>query len=184
MGSVKICDKLSICIASEFEGKRIDICGDRGGCIESSDTRRNIKCEENGKKYILENTLQNHVISYRMDGGVVKMDRYVPRSTMKCDYLFVVKNNERNFAILIELKGKDVKKSLEQIFGTIQLYGPVFHELSCIYARVVVASSTPKITASPEYVKLRKLMRKYGRGNVVISERQLKETDVKLDNAR
>ena len=48
-------------------------------CIEVSDNRPYVKCEEKGKKYILENTEKNHVISYKIDGGVISQDKTVPQ---------------------------------------------------------------------------------------------------------
>ena len=68
-------------------------------CVESSDKRSNVKCEERKKKYILENTAKNQVISYRMDGGIIRLDKSVPEETCKCDYLVLI-NRKENDAII------------------------------------------------------------------------------------
>ena len=96
-----ICTKLELCVSEELAGGKFANCDNDGAqCIEVSDSRSLIKCEENKKKYTLENTLKNRVISYKMDGGIIVMDASVPEGTNKCDYLYVVNDTERT-AILI-----------------------------------------------------------------------------------
>lgn len=126
------------------------------------------------------NTKKNHVISYRMDGGVVVQDRSVPEETNKCDYLYVIQDTER-IAVLTELKGINVEKSLVQIHGTLLLYKEYFKAFSHVYGRAVVTSSTPDLKASSEYVNLSKLIRQTYKGNIKIVERQLVEKDTELD---
>lgn len=69
-----------------------------------------MKCEERGKKYVLENTQKNHVVLYKIDGGVVVQDKTVPQGICKCDYLFTINGTEKE-AIVTELKGVDVAHS-------------------------------------------------------------------------
>lgn len=179
-----ICGKLRTCVENEQNGKTIKECDNRNrsNCIESSDNRSIVKCEENGKKYLLDNSNRNHVISYKMDGGVIVVDRTVPEGMGKCDYLFIVNSQEAS-AILIELKGENVLKSVKQLHNTLVLFKDFFHTFSHVYGRAVVASSTPNLKASAEYVKLAKLIYDVYQGNIKIVERQLREKDTDLDKA-
>lgn len=65
--------------------------------------------------------MKNHIISYKMDGGIIAVDKYVPEGTNKCDYLYVI-NNSESIAILTELKGVNVSKALKQISDTLFLF--------------------------------------------------------------
>lgn len=65
--------------------------------------------------------MRNHIISYKMDGGIIAVDKYVPEGTNKCDYLYVI-NNSESIAILTELKGVNVSKALKQISDTLFLF--------------------------------------------------------------
>lgn len=175
-----ICNKLEQCVNAELSEQRVSKCVNPNvRCIESSDKRSEVKCEENRKKYILENTMKNHVISYKMDGGIVVADAFVPQGTGKCDYLFVVDSPEPT-AILTELKGVDVPKALEQINAVLLLYKDFFRKFSHVYGRAVVTSSTPDLKASPKYVNLARTLRQTYHGNIKIAKQQLKEKDVDL----
>ncbi len=87
-----ICRKLEKCINAELQSNSLKNCDNKNRmkCIESSDRRSAVKREENKKKYVLENTKKNHVILYKMDGGIIAEDKSVPLNTSKCDYLFVI----------------------------------------------------------------------------------------------
>lgn len=175
-----ICTRLEECVKEELTGAKHIKCDNKGvKCIESSSTRSEVKCEENKKKYVLQNTMKNHVISYRMDDGIIVEDSSVPQGTNKCDYLFV-DNAEELIAILIELKGVDVAKALKQIKGTMVNFKSFFETCSHVYGRVVVTSSTPNLKASPEYVNLVKLIKGTYHGNIKIRNQQLIEKDVEL----
>lgn len=176
-----ICKKIGRCIEEQIAGKIKESCDSNGEekCIEVSDCRSNVKCEERKKKYVLENTKKNHVILYKMDGGIIRQDKKVPLGTCKCDYLFVINGKECD-AILTELKGVDVAHSLKQIDGTLNQFSDVFSKFSHVYGRIVVSSSTPRIKASPSYVNLvKKICSTYG-GNLKIGETYIVEKDVDL----
>lgn len=67
-----ICRKLEECIHGELKSNSLEKCvNNKINCIESSDRRSAVKCEENKKRYVLENTKKNHVILYKMDGGIM-----------------------------------------------------------------------------------------------------------------
>ena len=177
-----ICDKFGECIEAQLKDSSLKQCANRnsGECIEVSDNRPSVKCEERKKKYVLDNTEKNHVILYKMDGGVIVEDKTVMQGTNKCDYLFVIGGVDKR-AILTELKGVDVPKSLEQLKGTLSQYASVFRGFKQVYARVIVTSSTPTLKATPAYVNLERLVRQQYHGNVKIEERQFREKDTELD---
>ncbi len=175
-----ICDKLLDCSKEQFAKKKVSGCINNPSiCIEASDRRSKLKCEERRKKYVLENTKKNHVISYKMDGGIIVQDQSVPKGTCKCDYLFLV-NDVESSAILIELKGVDVKQALKQLHGVLMLFGEFLKTLSHTYGRIIVASSVPNLKANPEYVNLYKKLRNSFHGNIKIVEREFIEKDTEL----
>ena len=53
-----ICKKLEECINGELQNNSLEKCDNKNrmNCIESSDRRSAVKCEENKKRYVLENT--------------------------------------------------------------------------------------------------------------------------------
>lgn len=176
-----ICRKLEECINGELQSNSLGKCDNKNrmNCIESSDRRSAVKCEENKKKYVLENTKKNHVILYKMDGGIIAEDKSVPLNTSKCDYLFVIGDATPN-AVLAELKGVNVSKALSQLKGTLLLFKNVFCKFGHVYARAIVTSSTPNLKASPEYVNLERMIRKDYKGNTKIVEKQFNEKDIEL----
>lgn len=178
-----ICDKLDECIEKQFTKAKISGCRNNiSECLESADDRSNVKCEERNKKYILGNTQKNHVISYKMDGGIILQDKDVPAETKKCDFMYVIDGAERK-AILIELKGVDVAHSLKQLDGTLSQFKKVFSSINHVYGRVVVTASVPNLKTSPTYVNLYKRLRDTYKGNLKISEKQMFEKDTELDKA-
>ena len=64
--------------------------------------------------------------------------------------------------------------------GTLFQFKDFFSAFKHVYGRVVVASSTPNIKASPAYVNLVKKFRNTYGGNLTIAERQLEEKDIEL----
>ena len=63
-----ICNKLEACMKHELAGGKSSFCNI--SCIESSDKRSEVKCEEKRKKYILQNTTKNHVISSSISDSI------------------------------------------------------------------------------------------------------------------
>lgn len=174
-----ICTKLEKCISYELSGHGIDICDNSEvKCVESSDNRPLVKCEQKSKKYTLKNTLNNHIIVYNMDGGIVKMDASVPEGINKCDYLYIIGFDVLT-AVFIELKGEDVPQALRQIYSSLMQYKDVIKKFAHVYGRVIVTSSTPNLKANPPYVNLARLLAKHG-GNIKIVERQFVEKDIEL----
>ena len=175
-----ICGKLEECVSKELSGKHLSHCDNpRADCIESSDARPKVKCEEKGKSYILENTAKKHVIHYHVDDGIIVPDKSVPEGTGKCDHLYIIKD-EKPTAVLIELKGTSSEKALHQLDSTLTLYRDFFKKCSKVYARAVVVSAVPNIGATPSYTNLARHLKSIGVGNIKIGERQFTEEDTKL----
>ena len=175
-----ICDKIGECLDRQIQKQPMESCANSNvECIEVSDNRLYVKCEEKGKKYILENTAKNHEISYKIDGGVIFQDKTVPQGICKCDNMFVINGQECD-AVLIELKGVDIVHSLKQIDGTLIQFKGFFSRFKHVYGRVVVSSSVPNIRANPDYVKLEKKIRTVYKGNLKISKVQFNEKDTEL----
>lgn len=177
-----ICKNLKDCIEQEAQGKEKRGCvHERNVCIKSADRRPQVKCEEHRKKYILKNTKKNLVLHYKMDGGIIILDKNVPAEQKKCDDLYIIceKENHKS-AVLAELKGVNVGKALEQLHSTLKLFPEVFKECEHVYARAVVTSSMPNFRTRPEYVKLMKLLKSSYRGNLKIAEKQFCEEDIEL----
>ena len=131
-----ICGKLEACVKRTIKGQSPDECDNREeNCIEFSDTRMHVKCEEKKKKYVLENTMGKHIVCYRMDGGIVHVDAKVPEGVAKCDYLYVI-DTDKPTAVLTELKGVDVAKAIQQIDSTLILFSGFFGKCSKVYGRI------------------------------------------------
>lgn len=83
-----------------------------------------ITCEENGRKFVLENKNKDLVNKILIDNCVIK------GTQIRCDYLLEITSDptlanrnskSRKLAIYIELKGSDIKHAVEQLKNTIKL---------------------------------------------------------------
>lgn len=94
-----ICNKVEKCIEEQLVNQKTTACVNKNiECIEVSDNRSRIKCEERKKKYILENTRKDHVILYKMDGGIIPQDKSVRRESANVIiYLYLEDRNVRLF---------------------------------------------------------------------------------------
>ncbi len=128
-------------------------------------TGKQIVAEENKIKYILKNPSKKKICKIRIDKGVIDSE-----TKSKCDYMIVVcqgnkvsKNAELGEIVyLIELKGKDLIKAVEQLTQTMTYFD--FESNSQVFARAVVSKVTePKssIDIDSRVVKLRKMLKKY-----------------------
>lgn len=176
-----ICNKISECYNAKIKASKFTSCPhNQKKCIDKEGKISNVKCEENGKVYVLQNTENKYIISYRMDGGVIKEDKSVPNGTNKCDYVFMIEDKSAPKVILIELKGVSVKKALLQLLGTIDLYENFLNSCSNVFGRIVVTSSTPKLKADPSYITLSKKIKVKYNGNIKIQEKRLLEKYIDL----
>lgn len=175
-----ICRKLELCTEKTLKGNLLDVCDNKQkSCIKSSDTRPEVKCEEKKKKYILVNTRKKHIVSYKMDGGIVCVDATVPEGIAKCDYLCVIEGDKPT-AVLVELKGVDVTKAIQQIDSSLTLFKGFFGKCLNVYGRIILVAATPKLNARPAYVKLQNRLRNSYNGDLKVACRQLREKDTEL----
>lgn len=157
-----ICNKLRECI----NGKQ-DECKE---CVEFTDKREKVKCEERSKKYTLINTdNRKEIRKYNLDGGIVKNEI----GFKACDNLLIVYDTEMVKAIFVELKGSDYKHAVEQLKKTIQYFEPQLKNCD-IYARIVHTQGVPRIKNSGLQIDLERIVRK-NRGNLKAKEKSFEE---------
>ncbi len=115
------------------------------------DARSIFAVQENKKTYRLLNEERREICQVRIDGGLIQED-----NIKRCDYGFWI--CEANLVFLVELKGKNIKKAIEQLISTINV---LRNELQGrkINARVVL-SKVPnvRITNSPAYYELKRAL--------------------------
>ena len=165
-----ICNNLSTCVEEKLNDRKCS-CDHPDVCVEVEDTRSNIKCEEKGKSYVLQNPNREKVLLYKIDGGVIVQDATFLPETCKCDYMFT---NKERMVVLVELKGKDVSHALDQIDGTLDIFKQFFKSCSVVYGRAVVASATPRLAATPQFTKLWKKLKALN-GDLKVSEMHMIE---------
>lgn len=158
-----ICNTTESCFF-ELLNKPADVSCDRKPCcVHFCDNRSNAVCTERGKTYHLQNTRDRQctILSLHIDGGIVVTDRQTPENTSKCDYLFLVdtKTKLNPIAILIELKGTDVAKAVEQISSTYFLFKETLKHCSKVYGRIVCSNGAPRIQNTPTYISLQRLLK-------------------------
>lgn len=103
-----------------------------------------VVCEEKGKIYRAHNVDGNKVFKYHIDGEIIE-----DNSIIKCDYL--VENEDKKSAYLIELKGKDLLHAIEQVENTNRFFSGLFKSNDySVYLRIVYKSNTHAVN-SPEY---------------------------------
>ena len=115
------------------------------------------KCEENKKKYTIRNISNKSLMTlYKVDDGMIVVDKTVSPQQQKCDFVFCIEKQDMNMAMLVELKGTDISKALKQVDATYELYKSFFDSFSAVHGRIVVTNSTPKIQATPAFVSLQR----------------------------
>ena len=119
------------------------------------------------REYRLENRSCKELVEYRIDGGVITSN-----DVLKCDFGVFT---EDNVLYLVELKGADYIRALEQILSTIRLLvvRPAI-KVARLNARIVLSKvSVPAIMSSQEK-KLLALVKSKS-GNLIKQSRILEE---------
>lgn len=137
------------------------------GCLRQCDSRKSVVVEENKKKYELINN-SDEIAVFQVDGRMIASS-----GSIRCDYLILTVSAE--IAILVELKGTDLRHAFEQIENTRKKLEPVLKAYK-IYARIITSNRTniPNIRTCPQYVLLKKNMMKHG-GDIQIKANKLSE---------
>ncbi|WP_314286158.1 hypothetical protein [Capnocytophaga sputigena] len=105
-------------------------------------------CLENGKKFTLNNATT--FLKVQIDGDILPLNDKATR----CDFLlFKEEKSKRLIEIFVELKGTDVPKALEQLEGSIQMFGKSSNQ----YAMAVV---TKMISTTAIQRKIKDLTKK------------------------
>ena len=105
-------------------------------------------CLENGKKFTLNNATT--FLKVQIDGDILPLNDKATR----CDFLlFKEEKSKRLIKIFVELKGTDVPKALEQLEGSIQMFGKSSNQ----YAMAVV---TKMISTTAIQRKIKDLTKK------------------------
>lgn len=137
--------------------------------ILSHDRKRYVSLKDKGetRKYSLENDLKKDLVVYRVDGGVIQGN-----NSDKCDFAIYT---EDKWLVLVELKGADYNKAIEQIISTIdQLVKNPKVSVNRVFSRIVLSKvRTPELRTSAE-TTLKNIMSQY-QGNLKKSTTELKE---------
>lgn len=112
-----------------------------------------IVCKEKGTQHRAINRDRNIVFKYHVDGEIV-----TGSNKKRCDYL--VENEDKKTAYLIELKGTDLPSAIEQIESSLAQFRPLFTQESYTVNLRIVYKSNSHAVNSPAY---RKFIGKYGK---------------------
>ena len=108
------------------------------------------------------NEEENLVSHYRIDG-----DLFTDKITLRCDYLLL--NDEKRNAYLIELKGTKLSRAIKQLENTADLLKKDLKEYQ-VYFRIVYHTNTQGVRSS-EYIKFCKKWK----GRVLAKTNKLEE---------
>lgn len=97
------------------------------------------------RKHIAHNTNSNYVTHYRIDGVVITQGN-------KCDFMLI--NEDKYIAYLIELKGSDLSKAAIQLECTEQALKVDLHNYSIRY-RIVASKAKTQAIESTSFRKFR-----------------------------
>ncbi len=144
-------------------------------CIDFLDSRSQIKCEENGKVYILNQSKINpryEVIKFFVDQGIITNPE--AGRVYKCDNVLLIKDS--GTAILVELKGKEIRHALKQLSATLDQkeLQTLWDCQKRIFGRVVCRSTPPRIQNTNEYMGIKEDFARRN-GNLKIAEENMVE---------
>lgn len=145
-------------------------------CIEFLDRRPRPSCKEKGKTYSLDQSQEypkHEVMMLHIDGGAITNPE--AGTVDKCDYALWVKDGiqkerKRGTAILIELKGKDIRHAVRQVMETLHRpeFSAAWGECARMYGRIV-CTSVPRIRSNDEIMEAKEEFLMRG-GNLLIKE--------------
>ena len=158
------CERLQECCENEQH-----ICTRKKQCIVYRDFRKQAICEEKKKRYNLINDKNYKIGLFHMDGGIICDELNI----QKCDFLYVIYDEDCPTAVFVELKGGDINHAVRQLKESIDMYGASLNRRVC--ARII-CSSVPRLYNDPIVKNLKKeLTKRYKGGNLVIFERNKDE---------
>lgn len=126
---------------------------------------KRIVLQERGRKYTLINESMAEVVETHVDGDLYTASD----STARCDYALFSKEFET--AVLVELKGVDVDRAIEQISATIGDFSSKY-SFGKYYGRIVSSKNNPIALRSNGWKKLSGICKRSG-GNLKSGSVQL-----------
>ena len=140
-----------------------------GGSPEVSRNKKiSCKDEKSISKYVAENPDEKLNCKIRIDNGLIKDNK--DKSVKRCDYGLWVEDGNR--MILIELKGSDVNKAVEQLFSTHDYFKSHFGSEKFSYSFRIV----PTRVSVPNLKEREKQFKKLIKGcDIIVKEKLLKE---------
>lgn len=141
-----------------------------GSYVKFHDSRSRISLtdKKSASHYILQNDRGKELVCYRIDEGLI-----VGRDSGKCDFGIYT---EDDCLILIELKGVDYERAIEQLLMTIDILLKTPEvEVSRLFTRVVLSKTrVPNILMTKEK-KLAMMVENKYHGNHAKCSRQMEE---------
>ena len=116
--------------------------------------QKKIISQESGNRHVVDNPHQIDVYQYHVDGDILPKD---DTSGERCDYIVESSKQSKPIALIIELKGSDLLKAINQIEATIRRYKQQLANYE-IYPRIVCHRIT---TIASKNTKLIKFRQKY-----------------------
>lgn len=158
-----VCKKLKVCCEDEQY-----VCEKKEKCIIYRDFRKQAVCEEKRKRYNLVNDKNHKIALFHMDGGIICNEVNV----QKCDFLYVIYDQDCPTAIFVELKGNDLYHAIRQLKASVDMYGDSLERRICVR---IICSSVPRLYNDPLFKNLKKKLRiQYG-GSLAIFEKNKNE---------
>ncbi len=99
--------------------------------------------EENNRKFTLNTSSAASAKKIRIDGGVIKS-----HEVKKCDFMISVAYLESKFVYLVELKGSDIPRAIEQLESTIHLLSSELQTYNHKEAHAVCSRVNPAFTTT------------------------------------
>src|SRR6266542_7007174 len=121
-------------------------------CVEYNEVRKICVAEQSGKSYRLNNLSGLTIRKIKIDGCLAQQ-----AGKKRCDYLMAVNDKETKRAILIELKGGNLKEALNQIYDTVIWLKNEFYQYR-FDARIIGTRDVPGFLNSADYLKLSRLI--------------------------
>jgi hypothetical protein len=125
-------------------------------CIEFSDKRSNATFKDKKAQpiYVFPNTSNDAISGLRVDGCLLE-------NNIRCDYLLLNHNDNKSWAVFIELKGSDLLHAVRQIDSSINQLSSQLHQYT-LHGRIVLTKTNTVAFQSTEYINLRARFKKLG----------------------
>ena len=82
--------------------------------------QKKIISQESGNRHVVDNPHQIDVYQYHVDGDILPKD---DTSGERCDYIVESSKQSKPIAFIIELKGSNLLKAMQQIDATVKRFG-------------------------------------------------------------